>query len=192
MTEETTQAEPATIVSIVIDKKPLELDLGRVHPSWITRFIDYGARRHVNDANAGLKGGVKFDACAAMIKDIHKGEPYVVRQGARTDTNPAMTLAFKNAKADLLAMFKKLTAPLGIKFGDEFPDTHDCGPVHMAKASPGETVTAPIYFYRAVWDRRGGFQTSKSPEERASGDHQQKMNPSLWTMPAEKARLKRQ
>ena len=111
------------------------------------------------------------------------------------DEGASLAFTHRSSELSVETMFKKLTAPLGIKFGDEFPDTIDCGPVHMAEASVGETVTVPIYFYRTVWDRRGGFRANISPEEQASQDHQQgQEKESLWAMPAEKAlpSLKRQ
>ena len=122
---------------------------------------------------------------------------YACKDGLLCSFDEGASLAFTHQSSGLRVetMFKKLTAPLTISFRDRFPDTLDFGPLNMAEVSPGETVTFPVYFYRAVWDQRGGFQTSKSPQERASNDHKQEQKQqSLWSMSAEKARrsLKRQ
>ena len=104
------------------------------------------------------------------------------------DAGPKLNITHRSSGPNIETMFNKLTAPVGINFAGEFPATHDVGPVTAAEVYIGKTATMPVLHYRAVWDRKTTFKTTKSPEERAEHDHQPEQGkPSLWTMPLSKA-----
>lgn len=70
------------------------------------------------------------------------------------------------------AMFNNLSAPLGLDFRGGFPAEGEFGPINAGEVVIGETATAPVLFYRAVWGRGVALGTNESPEEQANQDHQ--------------------
>lgn len=65
-------------VQIKINGQPLHVHPGKMHPTFLARCLEYGIRRHVNDANASLKEDVKLEACTALVAEMNAGKEYVV------------------------------------------------------------------------------------------------------------------
>jgi hypothetical protein len=106
MTLETTQL----VFQTKINGETVEVDFGKMHPTWIAAHLQKAAQRFLNDRYSGEKGADKLAMVRADLNEIHKGEPMpeVVRQ-SRAPADPVEALAVKNAKAALGAMFQTLT-----------------------------------------------------------------------------------
>jgi len=104
MTLETTQL----VFQTKINGEIVEVDFGKMHPTWVAAHLQKAAQRFLNDRYSGEKGATKLEMVRADLNEIHKGEPMpeVVRQ-SRPTTNPIEALATKNAKAALGAMFER-------------------------------------------------------------------------------------
>jgi hypothetical protein len=100
-----------TYVIAKIQGEELNVDTSKMHESWIAHCLAYGIRRFVNDKYSGEKGQEKIDLCRMLIADMCNGEemPVRVAGSTRAPKDPIKALAFKNAKQDLGAMFRKVT-----------------------------------------------------------------------------------
>ncbi len=106
MTLESTQL----VFQTKINGETVEVDFGKMHPTWIAAHLQKAAQRFLNDRYSGEKGAEKLAMVRADLNEIHKGEPMpeVVRQ-SRAPADPVEALAIKNAKTALGAMFQTLT-----------------------------------------------------------------------------------
>lgn len=99
------------LVTLKINGQEIHADTDKFHESWIAKCLAYGVRRLPNDSYSGEKGGTKFDLVKALIADMESGKEAPVRvQGTgRASADPIVSLARKNAKADLTGMFRAVT-----------------------------------------------------------------------------------
>ena len=90
---------------------PIKLDLDKLHGTWIAKLLEYGARRFPNDTHSAAKGDEKVDAIKLMVREMEKGgeAPERVAGSGGSSGDPIKTLALKNAKADLTALFRAVT-----------------------------------------------------------------------------------
>jgi hypothetical protein len=98
-------------VELTINGQKLVADPAKMHASWLARALEYGLRRWPNDSYSGEKGQTKYDLVRAMLADMQSGDPMPekVRSSRAASADPVEALAFKTAKGDLLAAFKKRT-----------------------------------------------------------------------------------
>ena len=98
-------------VELKINGQVIVIETEKLHEDWISLCLEYGIRRKINDTYSGEKGNVKFDLCRAMAADMQSGKaPAEKTRKARTESDPTLGLALRNAKQDLVAIFKKLTS----------------------------------------------------------------------------------
>lgn len=100
-------------VQIKINGQPLHVHPGKMHPSFLARCLEYGIRRHVNDAYASLKDDVKLEACTALVAEMNSGAGFVVTRQAGSGVpkaDPVQKMA-RELATDFLTT--QLTAKLG-------------------------------------------------------------------------------
>lgn len=88
----------------------VQADPNKFHETWLAKVVEYGTRRFPNDSYSAIKGDNKVDMVKALVKEMESGEamPERVRKSA-APSDPIGALVDKNAKADLMAVFKHRT-----------------------------------------------------------------------------------
>ncbi len=99
------------LVTLKINGQEIEANTDKFHESWIAKCLAYGVRRLPNDSYSGEKGKTKFDLVKALIADMESGKeaPVRVQGSGKSSADPVVSLARKNAKADLTGMFRAVT-----------------------------------------------------------------------------------
>jgi hypothetical protein len=100
------------LVERKVNGQAIVLDTEKMDQTWLDHCLAYGIGRFINDKYSGEKGQTKYELCMALGKDMQSGDPMpaVVRGGGGGQRqDPVKALAFKNAKADLSAMFRAAT-----------------------------------------------------------------------------------
>lgn len=99
------------IVELKINGLPLTVDTSKLHESWIEKALAYGLRRLPNDTFSSFKGAEKYNLVKDMLEEMEKGgeAPQRIASGKLSAKDPVEALAWKNAKADLTAMFRAVT-----------------------------------------------------------------------------------
>lgn len=99
------------IVTLKINGQEITCDTDKMHESWRAKCLAYGVRRLPNDAYSGEAGPLKYDRVKLLIADMESGKeaPVRIRGAGRSPADPVDALARKNAKADLVAMFREVT-----------------------------------------------------------------------------------
>jgi hypothetical protein len=100
------------LVERKVNGQAIVLDTEKMDQTWLDHCLAYGIGRFINDKYSGEKGQTKYDLCMLLGKEMQNGEPMpaVVRGGGGGQRqDPVKALAFKNAKADLSALFRNVT-----------------------------------------------------------------------------------
>lgn len=104
------------LVDMKINGAEIILDTSKMHETWLDKCLAYGVRRFVNDSYSGEKGQTKYDLCAALANKMESGEPLSeAERRAKVSADPVTALAVKNAKAALVALFKRISGKAKIE-----------------------------------------------------------------------------
>lgn len=82
---------------------------GKMHESWLIRFLEKGMQRYANDMFSGEKGNTKLDLCRGIAQEANSGEAAPERTMRKASLPDDQALAVKNAKQDLNMLFKQIT-----------------------------------------------------------------------------------
>lgn len=103
-------------VELKINGQVIVIETEKLHEDWVSLCLEYGIRRKINDTYSGEKGNVKFDLCRAMAADMQSGKaPAEKTRKARTESDPVLGLAVRNAKQDLVAVFKRVSGKVKLE-----------------------------------------------------------------------------
>jgi hypothetical protein len=128
------------LVTLKINGQEIHCETDNFHESWIAKCLAYGVRRLPNDSYSGEKGATKYDLVKALVGDMMSGKPAPerVKGTGRSSGDPVEALAYKNAKADLTAMFRKVT---GFTKAADFATHEKVAPFFTTHTSEGGTVS---------------------------------------------------
>lgn len=94
-----------------MDGQEITIDFSKMHHSWLEAHLKKAAQRFLNDTYSGLMPSEKLAQARKDLAVIHSGEamPEKARRSGGGGGDPIKALALKNAKTDLMAIFKKRT-----------------------------------------------------------------------------------
>ncbi len=92
-----------------IDGREVLWHPGKMDNSYLVAFLEKGMQRLANDKWSGEKGDTKYDLVKGMAQDANSGKELPEGRTRTARLPDDIALAQKNAKADLLLVFKKAT-----------------------------------------------------------------------------------